>query len=668
MDERDNYEKYQNNYFRIYNENVTLKAQLKEANEQSEEIKKDKDELLDECTKKHYENYELKDNLEKCKENLETLRNENKRLLNELSECSKNSEEYLILQDEVRELRDNCERYQNELFRKSNENDELKVQLTEQAEELEKTSEKLEEDVATLRSENKKLKDERDKNSDDYLVACDENNELGVRLDRSEKKLTASRFENKKLKEELDKICNENNELKTQLKDIFEKYGHSEETLVTLNTENRKLQDERDKTRSENKKLQDERDKTCSENNELKGQLKETFKKYGQSEETLATLRSEIKKLKDERDKNSADYLAACNENDELNNQLKEISEKYKQTLATLFTETEKLKVEIDKNSKLREALRAENKDLIQHKANNEVMSNKLSRKDSEIREIYEEYTKIKDLNNLLQKEKQELVEKNTIPRTASQRQSVLGNVKNIQVYDDNQNNSVRLKDDILALQDMLKDYVTPLKGNFEVDFDAVKDLMKQHNINAKITSKKSTDPLIRSVLQYHILNNIIEGANKFFEKNKNSESVLHLEAEIASKSKELIERLAYFLDTRKGIDAVAQTASIKIRREISIILSNRGFSDILDGNNVSKEHYFIKSYKNILNEEMNKYRIIKDATKRQSIEEIAPNIIREFIRIIQFRLNVQVFAKKKTWVGIAKTDTETDDSDSDTD
>src|SRR5687768_3561825 len=71
---RDSYERYQNNYFRIYNENVELKSQLKEL---TEEIKKSKDELLDECSKKHYENYELKANFEKYKENLETFRTEN---------------------------------------------------------------------------------------------------------------------------------------------------------------------------------------------------------------------------------------------------------------------------------------------------------------------------------------------------------------------------------------------------------------------------------------------------------------------------------------------------------------------------------------------------------------------------------------------------------------
>ena len=47
----------------------------------------------------------------------------------------------------------------------------------------------------------------------------------------------------------------------------------------------------------------------------------------------------------------------------------------------------------------------------------------------------------------------------------------------------------------------------------------------------------------------------------------------------------------------------------------------------------------------------MNKYRTIKDTTKKQAIEKIAPNLIREFVRIIQFRLNIQEPSTQMKWI-----------------
>ncbi|GBB95711.1 hypothetical protein RclHR1_00260016 [Rhizophagus clarus] len=56
---------------------------------------------------------------------------------------------------------------------------------------------------------------------------------------------------------------------------------------------------------------------------------------------------------------------------------------------------------------------------------------------------------------------------------------------------------------------------------------------------------------------------------------------------------------------------------------------------------------------KNKLNSEMNKYRIIKDDTKRKSIENMAPDIIREFIRLIKFRLKIQEPSAQIKWIPI---------------
>ncbi|CAI2201248.1 4385_t:CDS:1, partial [Funneliformis geosporum] len=167
-----------------------------------------------------------------------------------------------------------------------------------------------------------------------------------------------------------------------------------------------------------------------------------------------------------------------------------------------------------------------------------------------------------------------------------------------------------------------------------EINIDQINILMKKYNVT--ITSKPKY-PLMKALLSFHILKKIMEEVELFFKKNNDSSSVLHLEADIMSKSKMLEKRLVEFSKTRNEKDSITQTASIKIRQEVNIALSNRGFSDVLN-KNATQEHYFISHFKNILNEEMNKYRIIKDPAKKESIENMAPKLIRELIRIFWFR------------------------------
>ena len=449
----------------------------------------------------------------------------------------------------------------------------------------------------------------------------------------SEENLTKSRIENENLNEyskipnnEL-MLRNENSELKEKLKEIFEKYKQSEENLTTLHIENEKLTNQID----EYSKIPNNEFMLLNENSELKEKLKEISKKY---EENLLIFYIGIKHT--------------YNENSKLREELKEISEKHKQSeenLTTSHIENEKFKkLTLDFIGK-----NARNKILVKE---NEGIISSQSQKDFEIQELQQKHEKeIEDLKNLLnkrEKENQDLAEKNAELKTeASQYRSALGRVKNFRMNDD----SVQLKSDILALQKMLKNYVTTLKGNFEINFNEIEKLMKKHKITTKITPQEPNKPLIKAVLQFHILNKIIEYAEEFFEINKNSGSLLHLEAVIASKSKELEVKLVEFSNSRNEIDAITQTASTKIRQVVNAALGNRGFSDILEENNVSQEHIFIKHYKDVLNEEMNKYRIIKNPMRKESIENIAPKLIREFIRIIWFRLKIQEPDAQMKWV-----------------
>ncbi|CAB4437297.1 unnamed protein product [Rhizophagus irregularis] len=235
--------------------------------------------------------------------------------------------------------------------------------------------------------------------------------------------------------------------------------------------------------------------------------------------------------------------------------------------------------------------------------------------------------------------EQQDSTKKITNLKEASQDQSAL---TNFQMGDNNMN---QLIEDIKNLHFKLKSYVTALKGDYdsEIDFDAVNNLMEMYGIKARIKSENPKKLLIKAVLQYHVITKLTRDITDYLKENSNEDPTMHLEAEIASKAADLENRLAYFSKTRSEKDVATQAASIKIRQEINIALGNRGFSDILrNENDKAQEHAFISKNKNELNKEMNKYRVIKDKTKGNYVENLAPDLIREFIRIFLFRLNIQ--------------------------
>jgi hypothetical protein len=175
---------------------------------------------------------------------------------------------------------------------------------------------------------------------------------------------------------------------------------------------------------------------------------------------------------------------------------------------------------------------------------------------------------------------------------------------------------------------------------------------MEKYQIKTKVTPKNPNKPLIKAVLQYHIIKKITKDIRDYFKQNSRVDSINHLEAEIASKAKDLENRLAYFSETRSGTDTITQAASIKIRQEVNIALGNRGFSDTLsDGKCTS--HVYIIVKKSELNKEMNKYRIIKDENRRKYVENLAADLIRDYIRIIQFRLEVQEPSAQVRWIKI---------------
>ncbi|CAB4437210.1 unnamed protein product [Rhizophagus irregularis] len=311
--------------------------------------------------------------------------------------------------------------------------------------------------------------------------------------------------------------------------------------------------------------------------------------RLSKSEEDLATLRTENERLK----KVQTDYVDICKENDKLKTQLENEKNNKQTSHSEVFAD--------DKDNY--SAIQNENKvqlkqfeDKLKEKSYNQLATDikvkngeisEFQSKSNELEEIIQlqkkndEYIKeINDLKNLLQrkeKEKQELIEKNiNLKKEASQYQSALGSITNYRMNDNDKNHSVQLKKDIEELQYKLKNYVTTLKGDFEIDFKAVNNLMEKYNIKTKVTPKEPNKPLVKAVLQRHIIKKLTRDIRKYFKQNsENSEedSPMHLEAEIATKAEDLENKLTDFSKTRNGTDTITQAASIKIRQEVNIAL-----------------------------------------------------------------------------------------------
>ncbi|CAB4437227.1 unnamed protein product [Rhizophagus irregularis] len=244
------------------------------------------------------------------------------------------------------------------------------------------------------------------------------------------------REENKQLKDELKNSSLEIDKLKTQLEEISEKYKQSEESLLTLRAE-------KDYGNNPLKEFKDNLDKILAENETLKDEVSKSSK-------------------------NSDDYETIRDENNELKKSLETLSQKYDQLSS---------RIKYDELNELEQ-------NLAQSSTNNEMKDSK----DSELRHLQiknEEYSReISDLNNLLQKmekEKYRLIEKNIeLKKEASQYQSALGSATNFRINDDDRNHHVQLKNDISELQNKLRNYVTTLKGDFEIKFDAINNLIKK--------------------------------------------------------------------------------------------------------------------------------------------------------------------------------------------
>jgi hypothetical protein len=368
-------------------------------------------------------------------------------------------------------------------------------------------------------------------------------------------------------------------------------------------------------------------------------------------------------------DKTDGDNPITSKANDDENNTNKPMTDEEVYKLIEIkVDEGNKLRLEnealIKDNSSLKETMESYKKNYIhinEFESQKQHYENIIKKYESKVQELNQELGNYKKYTETykteLRKVQTELDTKNrdiselkannaALREEASKYQSALGVAANFRISDD-KNNSVQLKNDILSLQDNIENYVTNLKGKIDVNIENVKQLSENYGCLTDITMEKPNKSFIKAILQRHVLEELLRCSRKYFE---NSGNVVSLESEILKKTTDLCSILDEFSETRKGTDTITPACSIKVRQEVCVALSNRGFSEIIKDNR-SVEHKFIVHVKQVLNKSLDKYRTINDPVKKQSVENMATNLISEFIKIFWFRLRIQEPIVTAQWI-----------------
>ncbi|PKC17261.1 hypothetical protein RhiirA5_493144 [Rhizophagus irregularis] len=258
-----------------------------------------------------------------------------------------------------------------------------------------------------------------------------------------------------------------------------------------------------------------------------------------------------------------------------------------------------------------------------------EEKDNKIQEKDKEIQELEQDNYKLK--------------------KEAADYQYALGAATSFRLSDDDKNNSVKFKEDIIYLRHSLENYITKCKGNsVEINIPEVQNLLKIYGSQTDIT-KDQKKPLIRAVIQRHVIEQILKYAKGYFDDFTQPKFMGGMESFMHRRANELIEVAEAFARKRDGIDDTTKAFPTKLRQQIFAALGNRGFNNVIN-NNKNFLHDFIKKYQSVLNKEINKYRKLKDFEKKQEIEDMAGDIIRKVVTLFWFRLKVQEPIAEYIW------------------
>ncbi|CAI2171275.1 9590_t:CDS:1 [Funneliformis geosporum] len=225
---------------------------------------------------------------------------------------------------------------------------------------------------------------------------------------------------------------------------------------------------------------------------------------------------------------------------------------------------------------------------------------------------------------------------------------SALGDIINATSFhlgSQNSNSAVQFSEDIYALHSNLEKFCR-LKRGVEINESEVKVLLEKNGCSISGNMRNSKfKHMISSILERHVIENVIEKTKEYFDKQKNDvgdESQQHrLEEQIVNGTEKLLKLIESISKNRAGDEKVSKATSTKIRQQIYGVLGNRGFSNIIIDKE-DKVHPLIVNLRKDITSLMNKYRTIKIQEKLLDNEMLTDQIVRQIVNIFFFGIKVQ--------------------------
>ncbi|CAB4446877.1 unnamed protein product [Rhizophagus irregularis] len=283
------------------------------------------------------------------------------------------------------------------------------------------------------------------------------------------------------------------------------------------------------KNKEEKPALLEELNKTKESCNELeqslkniKGELsqeKKNSQKYKkQLEKEKKTLNEKVRKLEGDllQERQNFNFLIGKNqkEKQEFDSKLKVLEENHQRNTNQLndrYNELESIKKNMETH--------------MENNINNleQQLRDQRTKFQQEFKQAHEKYKK--NINNIRQKldEKgnglRDLEDENArLKEEASKYQSALGVATNTRLGDGDQNHSIKLKNDILKLQNTLDNYITHLKPNMDLNINEIQKLAQEYGCLNEITAENPNKTFIKAILQRKVLDLVRKFSHELYE------------------------------------------------------------------------------------------------------------------------------------------------------
>ncbi|RIB25636.1 hypothetical protein C2G38_2241260 [Gigaspora rosea] len=231
----------------------------------------------------------------------------------------------------------------------------------------------------------------------------------------------------------------------------------------------------------------------------------------------------------------------------------------------------------------------------------------------------------LKDELDALKNEKDILCEQIfELQKENSKYQAAHGNLTNLGFSDEDPNNIFWLNKDIKNLQDLLGDFTLVSGPEYEIDVTKCNELLSFYKCNNVEVESQHGKQILSAALQRLTIETIIAETKNFFLTNS-----LTIEANLVTKTKEIVDLANLFTKEYAENDEIAKAIPTKIRQQVHSMLGSYAFS--------YDEHPLLKKISEIVLEKLNQYRKVIDDDSEED-NEIIP-IIRKIVQLFFYRL-----------------------------